>query len=69
MSASFLKPTDRLVWHAAPSVANAEEKDKIRLVFHSDQGATDIISLLSLKNGRQDSACDAISGRARVPFI
>lgn len=70
MCASFLKPTDRLLWHAAPdSVANAEEKDRIRLVFHSDQGATDIISLLSLKTGRYDFTCDALPCRVRVLFI
>ncbi len=45
--------SETCVRHAAPGSKGApEKKDTVRLAFHSDQGATDIISLLSLNNGK-----------------
>ncbi len=40
--------------------------DTIRLVFHSDQGATDLISMLSLANAR--CACRLCLPSQRAPF-
>ena len=51
------QPDERSVWSQrvhvrAAAGTKAHAVDTIRLVFHSDQGATDLISLLSLTNAK-----------------
>ncbi|EIE24910.1 Clavaminate synthase-like protein [Coccomyxa subellipsoidea C-169] len=50
--------------HARPAGTKAHAVDTIRLVFHSDQGATDLISLLSLTNAKEGGVSKWVSSIA-----
>ena len=46
------------------NVSRARSRDTTRLAFHSDQGATDLIALLSLTNAKSGGESKWVSGVA-----